>query len=152
MDLGCYTTSFSLLIISLMNKLNYESFKIRNILREIGDTGVDVNSKAELEYGNDFYSKINVSFKENLGNKSVIKGDKGSITLNDTWFGNHNIIKIINKESKEIETKSLKNIYSYQIENISKNIIDGHTESVFPACNIDESVLNSKIIHSWLND
>ena len=152
LDLGCYTISFSLLIISLMNQLNYESFKIKNILREVGDSGVDVNSKAELEYENNFNSTINASFKENLGNKSVINGEKGSITLNDTWFGSHNIIKIINKESKEIQTKPLKNIYSYQIENISKNIIDGHTDPVFPACNINESVLNSKIIHSWLND
>ena len=152
LDLGCYTTSFSLFIFSLMYELSYKNFKIKNISREMGESGVDVNSKAELEYKNGLNSTIKASFKEDIGNKSVITGDKGSVILNDTWFGNLNIIKIINKKSKEIESKQVRNIYSYQIENISKNIINGLTDSIFPACNIKESVLNSKIIHNWLND
>ena len=152
MDLGCYTSSFTLLISSLLDEISNKNIKIKNVNREIGDSGVDVHSNAELEFTNGFKSKVFASFKENLGRKSVINGERGSLQLDDTWFGNKSIIKIIGQNKKEISSNSYKNIYSYQIEDISKNLINGIKDSTFPVCGIDESILNSKILHGWLND
>ena len=45
-----------------------------------------------------------------------------------------------------------KNIYSLEIENISKDIIDGKTEASFPGMNKKEILLNTKIINSWMNE
>lgn len=152
LDLGCYTTSFSLLICSLLAEINTNNIEIKNINREIGDSGVDVHSNAELRFINGFKSKVYASFKENLGAQSIINGERGSLLLNDTWFGNKNIIKIIGQKKKEISFKSYKNIYSHQIEDISNNLINGIKDSTFPVCGINESILNSKILHGWLND
>ena len=52
LDLGCF--SFSLLIGSLKNKSNMNSFEIKNVLIEKGETGVDINSVAELLFQDGF--------------------------------------------------------------------------------------------------
>ena len=44
-----------------------------------------------------------------------------------------------------------KNIYSYQIEQISKNILNGKNKASYPGMNLDETLLNMKIIEEWLN-
>jgi len=67
LDLGCYPSSFSLLIGSLKNKLSSNSFEISNILTEKGETGVDINSSAEILFQDGFKSKVYASFKDDLG-------------------------------------------------------------------------------------
>ena len=150
-DLGCYTTSFSLLINSILNK-NTNNFIISNITREIGETGVDVNSSAKLKFDNEFISNIYCSFKENLGSQTVIKGEKGDIILPDTWKGQDIIIKYKNEKKKIIKFENKKNIYTYQIEQISSNLLDGITKPKFPVMNISETISNIKIIEEWLNN
>jgi predicted dehydrogenase len=150
-DLGCYTTSFSLLINSIINN-NTNNFIISNIIREIGETGVDVNSSAKLKFDNEFISNIYCSFKENLGSQTVIKGEKGDIILPDTWKGQDIIIKYKNEKKKIIKFENKKNIYTYQIEQISSNLLDGITKPKFPVMNISETISNIKIIEGWLNN
>jgi predicted dehydrogenase len=150
-DLGCYTTSFSLLVNSILNK-NTNNYIISNIIREIGETGVDVNSSAKLEFDNKFISNIHCSFKENLGSQTVIKGEKGDIILPDTWKGHNIIIKYKNEKKKIIKFENKKNIYTYQIEQISSNLLDGITKPKFPVMNISETISNIKIIEGWLNN
>ena len=150
-DLGCYTTSFSLLINSIINK-NANNVIISNIIREIGETGVDVNSSAKLKFDNEFISNIYCSFKENLGSQTVIKAEKGNIIIPDTWKGQEIIIKYKNEKEKIINFKNKKNIYTYQIEQISSNLLDGITKPNFPVMNISETISNIKIIEGWLNN
>ena len=45
----------------------------------------------------------------------------------------------------------IKNIYSYQIENISKSIIENKKQALFPGFNIDDTLLNTEILEEWLN-
>ena len=150
-DLGCYTTSFSLLINSILNN-NTNNFIISNITREIGETGVDVNSSAKLKFDNEFISNIYCSFKENLGSQTVIKGEKGDIILPDTWKGQDIIIEYKNKNKKSIKFENKKNIYTYQIEQISSNLLNGITKSLFPVMDISETITNIKIVEGWLNN
>ena len=150
-DLGCYTTSFSLLINSILNK-NTNNFIISNITREIGETGVDVNSSAKLKFDNEFISNIYCSFKENLGSQTVIKAEKGNIIIPDTWKGQDIIVKYKNEKKKIINFKNKKNIYTYQIEQISSNLLNGITKPNFPVMNISETISNIKIIECWLNN
>ena len=150
-DLGGYTTSFSLLINSIINK-NANNVIISNIIREIGETGVDVNSSAKLKFDNEFISNIYCSFKENLGSQTVIKAEKGNIIIPDTWKGQDIIVKYKNEKKKIINFKNKKNIYTYQIEQISSNLLDGITKPNFPVMNIGETISNIKIIEGWLNN
>ena len=119
-----------------------------NIQNEIGETSVDIDSNAEILFENGFKSKIKSSFKRNLGNQSTISGDKGSLIINDTWKGNK-IIKKIDNSNEELELNTFKNIYTHQILQISKNIINSEIKPNFPGMSLDETILNSKIIEKW---
>jgi len=153
-DLGCYTTSFSLLINSILNNDTENNFIITDISREIGDTGVDINSRAKLNFDNNLISDIYCSFKKNFGSQSVIRAEKGDIILPDTWKGQDIIIeyKNKNKNKKSIKFENKKNIYTYQIEQISSNLLNGITKSLFPVMDISETITNIKIVEGWLNN
>ena len=151
LDLGCYLSSFSLLIGSLKDKLTINNFKISNILIEKGETGVDINSSAEILFQNGFRSKVHASFKDDLGNKSKIYGEKGTIFLDNSWLGGDIIISSKDKLEQKLSFETGKNIYGYQIEEISKNLIQGLGKFDFPIMSLDETLLNMKIIDTWLN-
>jgi predicted dehydrogenase len=151
-DLGCYTTSFSLLINSILNKNTKNNFIISDIIREIGETGVDINSSAKLNFENKLISYIKCSFKKNLGSQTIIRGEKGEIILPDTWKGQDIIIEFKNKKKKIINFENKKNIYTYQIEQISSNLLNGVTKSLFPVMDISETISNIKVIEGWLNN
>ena len=151
LDLGCYPSSFSLLIGSLANKINSNNIRLQNIQNKIGETEVDIDARVELLFENGFKSKIKASFEKSLGCKSIIKGSKGHIVINNTWKGNDNIL--ITKENKT-NIKSFndsKNIYSYQIEQISENILEGQNNSTYPGMGLEETLINMKILEEWLN-
>ena len=69
----------------------------------------------------------------------------------NTWTGKTEIIKNINGASKTLKNKLEKNIYSYEIENISKDILEGVTKPTFPSISIDKTIINTKILESWLS-
>ena len=87
LDLGCYPSSFSLLIASLIKNIDYKNFKILDIKKDIGETGVDIDSSALIQFEGGFSSLVKSSFKKDIGKQSVINGKKGSLMINDTWFG-----------------------------------------------------------------
>ncbi len=151
LDLGCYPSSFSLLISSLIQNSNIQDLKILNIKKEIGETNVDIDASAKLLFGNEFFSEIEASFKTNIGNKSEIYGEKGSIIINDTWLGSKDIIKKNEKGRQVINVKNNLNIYSYQIQNISKILLQNTFQPQYPGMSLKESLLNMKIIDEWQN-
>jgi len=149
-DLGCYPSSFSLLINSFLGQNKIDHVKVFNIFKEIGKTGVDIHSSAELSFESGFNSKIFSSFKKNLGNKSIIYGKNGKIILEDTWKGKSVIIQKNFKKTKEYNFTNRNNIYSYQIEKISENILKGIKRIKYPGMKIEETVSNMQIIENWL--
>ena len=151
LDLGCYLSSFSLLIGSLKNKLSSNSFEISNISTEKGETGVDINSSAEILFQDGFKSKVHASFKDDLGKKSIIYGEKGTIFLNNSWLGGDIIVSSKDKPEQKLHFKTNKSIYGYQIEKISNNLIQGLNKINFPIMSLDETLLNMKIVDDWLN-
>ena len=146
MDLGCYPSSFSLLINSLIGNSN---FKLKNISKELCETGVDVDSHADLVFESGFKSSLYASFKKNL-RSSIIEGEKGSITINDTWSSKDNI-KIKSDKNYSIKFDKNNNNYSYQIECISKNLLNKTYKPAFPVMSLSETVQNMKIVDLWLN-
>ena len=98
------------------------SQQVLDIKKELGETNVDIEAYAKLLFSDSFFSQIGTSFKNQLGGTSEILGDKGSIKINSSWFGGDKIIKNIKGNNYVIDSNTNKNIYSYQIENISKNL------------------------------
>ena len=149
LDLGCYTTSLSLLIASLIKNINYKNFKLK-MLKKFGSTGVEIDAEGELIFEGGFISKVK-SFEKNIGNKTIIDGAKGSLTIKDTWFGKGEIDKIINGKKTIIRNEQNKNIYSYQIEAISRCLLENKNEIFFPGFRIEDTLQNTKILENWLN-
>lgn len=150
LDLGCYPSSFSLLIASLKKDIDYKNFKIMNIKKEIGQTGVDIDSSAVIQFEGGFTSIIKSSFKRNIGSQSIIRGKKGSITIHDTWFGDI-IKKTIEDRTYELKKRYYPQVFSYEIENISDAILKNLKEVSAPGMSLEETLLNTKILEEWFN-
>ena len=113
------------------------------------------NTKKKIEKVikfNDFTLGSEVDlFEKNIGKKSIIYCDKGSLEITDTWHGSDKIIKVVNGKRNIIKKKMTNNIYSYQIENISKSILENKNQTFFPGFNINDTLLNTEILEKWSN-
>ena len=118
----------------------------------MGETNVDVDASAKIIFDETFFSEVYASFKKDLGRKTEIHGDRGSIVINDSWFGSKSILKKDCKGEQIISLDNIKkSIYSYQIENISKVILNKVYQPEFPGISLNESIVNMKIIEEWQN-
>ena len=151
LDIGCYPVSLSILIASLISKFNFIKTKVLNKKKEIGPTGVDMNSFAELNFENNFKSTIGASLTQNLGKKTKIIGTKGELVLEDSWSPiNLSSIQINGKNKKTIKIECHKNIYSYEIDILSQCILENKKEPEFPGMTINETLENMRILDKWL--
>ena len=151
LDLGCYPTSLTILISSLIKNIDNKKFKIKVLEREIGKTGVDIHSKAQIIFENGFKSNVNASFKEHLGNNAIIKGKKGEIQIKNIFLGIEEIKVISKSRNYSIIKKLDENIYSIEIEKISQNILDGTNQVIFPVMKLEDTYINMKILENWKN-
>ena len=151
LDLGCYPASFSLLIASLVPNINLEKIKVVRKKNEMGPTGVDIEGKIELEFDNKFKCRLSSSFKNDLGKKTIIFGDKGKIIIEDSWHAMPSKIYVEGEENYNIDISYDKNVYIMQIEEISNTIIKNKKEINFPGMTINETALNVKILEMWKN-
>lgn len=151
-DLGCYTSSISLLIASLIKNLDISKFKIEDIKTEYLDNNIDVSSFAKINFDNKFYSHVSSSFAKDISGLTSIIGKDGMITLEDSWKSKRSILKLSGKFAEEKVYSSLKNIYTLEIENISKDILENKIESTFPGPNRKHIFLNNKLINNWIGE
>lgn len=151
LDLGCYPVSFSMLIASLVSKINYDKVKIINKKKEVGSTGVDVDANMEIVFENNFKSKIASSFTQNLGNETKIFGSNGEIIIKDTWMAQDSkiIVKKLDRKDLVINIQSNQNIYSYEIKALSQHILDKKMNIDFPGLTIEDTISNMKILDRW---
>tara|TARA_B100001123_G_scaffold442571_1_gene586517 strand:+ start:2443 stop:3471 length:1029 start_codon:yes stop_codon:yes gene_type:complete len=152
LDIGCYPVSFSVFVASLISKVDFSKIEVLNIKKEIGPTGVDMNSFAELYFENNFKSKIVASLTKNLGKKTKIVGTKGELIIMDTWSPTElSKINVTGENEQTIEIECYKNIYAYEIDALSSCILEGKKEPSFPGMTINETVENMRILDKWLN-
>ena len=151
LDLGCYPASFSLLVASLIPNINLENIKLVSKKIITGPSGVDIEGNMELEFDNQFSCKLSSSFKNDLGKKTIIFGDKGKLIIEDSWHAVPAKIYVEGEESYNIDSSCDKNVYSMQIEEISDTIIQNKKEINFPGMKISETSLNIKILEMWKN-
>lgn len=151
LDLGCYPVSFSTRIASLKKDININNVEYSEKKIIIGSTGVDVDAHINLNYDNNFKSKIGASFSHDLGKKTEIIGSKGRIMIMDTWTAETSKI-ILQKQGKEtvFNINSYENIYSHEIETISDLIINGNTYKN-SLTQLDQSKINTQILDAWKN-
>ncbi len=151
-DQGCYPLSMALFIASLIRNINLENFEIRNFKSDYEFENLDTESSLELIFDNKFKCNILTSFKNNFGNNTTIYGDDGEISIENSWNPDIGKIYVRGKYSNEYSVRIPKNIYSLEIENISKDILNNRLEASFPGMNKKEIFCNSKLISKWINE
>ena len=151
LDLGCYPVSFAVQLASIKNAVNYKNIKYTNKIIKLGTTGVEIDSFLNIEFDNDFSCKIGASFSQNIGKGTVIVGTRGKIIIEDTWTANPSKIILRKKDKDKIFNFQLKkNIYAYEIEAISEQILD--QSKINKQCiKIDQSKIFLNILDSWKN-
>ena len=150
LDLGCYTTSMSLLIASILENININNFKMSNIETQYLFSNIDVQSSAKIIFDEKFTSEIFTSFKKN-SNETIILCEEGKIIIRNSWNSKITEVELSGKINKKIGFESSKNNYSLEIEQISKDIIENKKEVSFPGFNIKDTLINTKLIENWVN-
>ena len=150
LDLGCYTTSMSLLIASRIENININNFKISDIKTEYLYSNIDIHSVAKINFDNRFISDIKTSFKDNL-TETIILGEAGKIIMKNSWNTQITKIEVVGKINKLTEFKSLKNNYSLEIEQISKDILQNKKEVSFPGISNKDILINTQLVENWIN-
>jgi len=150
LDLGCYPISFSTSLISLQNEIDFEKFVIVNCKKEVGETGVDIDARLEYIFDNKINVEVASSFKKHIGNKSIIKGTKGVIIVNDTWIDGKIITLVKDNNKKEFKFDNIINPYTLEIDNVSQSILNKSNCCLFPGTTFNETLINTKILNDWI--
>ena len=153
LDVGCYPLSFSTFINSLTYNVELKDIILENVHSEYCENGVDIFSNLTLNFGNKFNSQITCSFKDNLNQKTIINFEQGSLIINQSWVPDQKMVIEQKKgnEISKIDFRNNENIYSYQIQNISNQILNKKTTPNFPSMTLEEIEMNTKILSDWIN-
>ena len=146
LDLGCYPVSFITMLLENLNFVNFEDYQILKKNVEIGETGVDIDSKIEMKVNGKISIEISSSFKKNIGSTTEIYGSRGSIKILNTWTGSPNIILKKENDKNIISFDQIDDIYLDQLNTISDDLLNKNIGQ-----SLDNMLLNMKIIDKWLN-
>ena len=152
LDLGCYPSSFTLLVAKLQKEIDINDFELKNTRVEYGETGVDIDSYTEIFFADKFHSKIFASFKKNLGMNTKIIGSEGEILITNSWEGFKSKLIINGKKKYTFFFNENLSPYFYEIHEISKCILNNNNVIELPGMSFEETFLNIKIINSWMRN
>jgi len=153
LDVGCYTTSFCLMIEKILFGKNNPNIKLENISGFIGKTGVDESAEADLIFEGGLKMSIKSSLREHLKNECVIYGSKGKIIISRPWIPDKkSIIEVYNCSNyyKQFLNSEL-SAYAQQIDFFNKRNFNDKKNLVDTFMSNEESLLNMKIIDEWKN-
>ena len=147
LDVGCYPISFLNLICP-----NNENIEFENVKGSFSNTGVEDFAEANLILGNNIKANIKISFKENLENKIIVEGERGSLILSNPWLPEIKSFIEVNHKNSHYKKFiiSNKSVYANQIQNISATINDKDTKDS-SLINIQESLKIMSSLTTWLN-
>ncbi|MDA3845754.1 MAG: Gfo/Idh/MocA family oxidoreductase [Vallitaleaceae bacterium] len=121
LDVGVYSLA--------MAQMVFKDQPLSIVSKQIkGDTDVDLQSMAFLEYPNHAAVMMHSAINVNTRSEVYIVGTLGNILLPDAWFGNTMIITL---DDGKIETYSFENWgknYTFEIDAVNKAIRDGKKE------------------------
>tara|TARA_Y100000389_G_C17424982_1_gene499031 strand:- start:621 stop:1619 length:999 start_codon:yes stop_codon:yes gene_type:complete len=153
LDVGCYTTSFCLMIAKIIFEQKVPNIKIENIKGAIGVTGVDESAEANLIFDTNLKMYIKTSLREELKNNCIIYGSRGKIIISSPWVPDKkSILEIYSENSyyKQFLNSKL-SAYAQQIDFFNKRNFNDKKNLVDTFMSNEESLLNMKILSEWKN-
>ena len=153
LDLGCYPLSLSTFVNSLTYNVKLNDISLQNVNSTYCESDVDIFSKITLNFDDKFKSNIACSFKDKPSQQTIINFENGSLTIDQSWTPDQDMSIKLTKgnEKSKIDFKNNENIYSYQIQNISDQILNKEITPQFPSMTMKEIEINTKILDDWIN-
>ena len=151
LDVGCYTTSFCLMIAKIISEKHLSNYQVKNILGYIGKTGVDESAQADLIFSNSLKMSIKTSIRENLKNNCIIYGSKGKIIIPWPWTPTQKSIVEIYSDNNYYKQfiNSKYTAYAEQINFFNKKNFNNESDLVDTFMTNNESLINMKILDIW---
>ena len=153
LDLGCYPLSLSTFVNSLTYNVKLNDISLQNVSSTYCESDVDIFSKITLNFDDKFKSNITCSFKDKPSQQTIINFENGSLTIDQSWTPDQDMsIELIKgNEKSKIGFKNNENIYSYQIQKISDQILNKEITPQFPSMTMKEIEINTKLLDDWIN-
>jgi len=154
LDVGCYPSSFSLLIAKLLQKKNQElKFDLQNVTGKINFRGTDDEAYTKIIFKNQFEAELDIAITKKMENIIIISGSKGKIIIKDPWLPKKKVfIEVIKKTKKyEKEINSKYSIYANSIKYVSDLIEKNEINCEFPIMTKKDSMINMQILNKWKN-
>ena len=147
-DLGCYPLTSTLLYFNLEGDNQIVDSKF---YRDDGRYGVDESANANLYFSCGGEASINVSIRKNLENTIEIFGTKGKIKILYPWLTPMDSYIELQKDGESIRINNpiKKDIYTLELDNASKAILQNKKEIDFPGANTKRSLKYIKILEKW---
>jgi predicted dehydrogenase len=153
-DVGCYPSSFSLLIARLLQKQDQElKFDLQDVTGKINFRGTDDEAHAKIIFKNQFKAELDIAITKKMENSIIISGSKGKIAIHDPWLPNKKVfLEVVTKSKKyEKEIISKYSIYANSIKYASDLIEKKETKCKFPLMTLEDSMINMQIVNKWKN-
>lgn len=153
LDLGCYPLSLSTFVNSLTYNVKLNDISLQNVSSTYCESDVDIFSKITLNFDDKFKSNITCSFKDKPSQQTIINFENGSLTIDQSWTPDQDMSIKLTKgnEKSKIDFKNNENIYSYQIQKISDQILNKEITPQFPSMTMKEIEINTKLLDDWIN-
>jgi len=151
LDVGCYTTSFCLMIAKALSEDNLLNFELENISGSVCETGVDELANADLIFNKNLRMTVKTSLRENLQNNCIIHGTKGKIIIPSPWVPHQkSIIEIYSGKTYYKQFINSKySAYAEQINFFNKKYFDNESNLIDTYMSNKESSINMDILDSW---
>ncbi len=152
LDIGCYSSSFSLLIARLLQKKDQKlKFSLENIVGKINFRGTDVEAHAKIIFQDQFEAQLSISITKKMDNQIIISGSKGKIIIPDPWLPNKKSFIEITTNTKEYKKEIISkySIYANSIKNATDLIQKKEIKCEYPLMTWEDSMINMQILNEW---
>ncbi|ENN84391.1 putative oxidoreductase protein [Rhizobium freirei PRF 81] len=155
LDVGGYPVSMARLIAgAAAGKPFLDPDKVSGV-GHLGQTGVDEWASAVLKFPNEIIAEVSCSIMANQDNTLRIIGSEGRIEVADFWFasghkGGVGKIEVIKGgETKTIEVKEERWLYSFEVDAAGDAIRAGRQEFAYPGIGWADSIGNLRVLDQW---
>ena len=152
LDVGGYTTSIVRLVAgAASDKPFLEPNELSGHAKK-ADNGVDEWATASLKFDNGVLATCRTGVRLNAGQKVIIHGDKGTITLDNPFIPGKEGEPVSftlesNGEEETVEVRGGKPLYALEADAFAAGVRDG--QPPYPAMSVADSLGNARTLERW---
>ena len=154
LDVGCYTTSMSRLIVGAASGESPEEPINIQGAGHLGQTGVDEWAVGTLFFADDVFAQISTTIQSDLENAVRITGTEGQIEVTSPWLcsgfeGGSATITVHRhgEQPQQIVTETNQWLYGIEADMVAKHLED--RQASWPAMTWNDTLANMRVLDQW---